>query len=99
MNKEINEMAEAILNAGIALDGNDFAYKSDHFERLAKVLYNAGYRKQSDTIKEFVEKLLENISHYIMKDFEDGVPYYGADCEQIDDKIKWLATEYGAEVE
>lgn len=44
MNREIKEMAEEIYRAGVAY-GSDFAYKSDHFERLAKVLYNAGYRK------------------------------------------------------
>jgi hypothetical protein len=100
MNKEIKEMAEAIFCAGVALDGSDFAYKSDNFERLAKILYHeAGYRKQSSTVKEFVERLLLRLSDYIMRDFEDGVPYYGADCEQINDVIATIAAEYGVELE
>ena len=97
MNKEIKEMAEILLKASEKFYATKCDKECADYEAL--ILHEAGYRKQSDTIKEFVEKLLENISHYIMKDFEDGVPYYGADCEQIDDKIKWLATEYGAEVE
>lgn len=64
MNKEqqIKEMADEIFNAGVALDGVDFAYKSDHFDRLAIKLYNAGYRKQTDTVKEFAEQLKSELS-------------------------------------
>lgn len=50
MKNEIKKLAEEIYRAGVALDGSDFAHKSDHFERLAGKLYKAGYRKQSETI-------------------------------------------------
>lgn len=52
---------------------------------------------KAEVVKEFAEKLLMRLSDYIMRDFEDGVPYYGADCEQIDDVISTIATEYGKE--
>ena len=72
MNNEIKEMAEAIFCAGVALDGSDFASKSDHFERLAKILYQeAGYRKQNDTVKEFADRLaceLGKLEHSYKKD-------------------------------
>jgi len=45
MKNEIKKLAEEIYRAGVALDGSDFAHKSDHFERLAGELYKAGYRK------------------------------------------------------
>ena len=59
--KEIEEMAAVILKAGIALDGSDFAYNSDHFERLATALHNAHYRPEAEVraevAKEFGEKI------------------------------------------
>lgn len=63
MKNEIKKLAEEIYRAGVALDGSDFAHKSDHFERLAGELYKAGYRKQSETVKEFAEKLLDKINN------------------------------------
>lgn len=63
MNKEqqIKKLAEEIYRAGVALDGSDFAHKSDHFERLAGELYKAGYRKQSETAQEFAEQLKKEL--------------------------------------
>lgn len=50
--EQIEEMAEEIFKAGIALEGTDFAYglfdDDDHFHRLAKVLFSAGYRKAEE---------------------------------------------------
>ena len=59
--EQVEEMAKAIYATGVALNGTDYAFgvydKDDHFHRMANVLYAAGYRKQSDTVREFVEKL------------------------------------------
>ena len=44
----IEEMARVIFERGVALDGTDFVFGlngSDHFERIATAIYNAGYRK------------------------------------------------------
>ena len=46
--KMIEEMARVIFERGVALDGTDFVFGlngSDHFERIATAIYNAGYRK------------------------------------------------------
>ena len=46
--KEIEEMAKVIFERGVALESIDFIHGtegSDHFERIATALYNAGYRK------------------------------------------------------
>lgn len=45
--KEIEEMAKAIYETGIAIDGTDIAFglmEDSHFHRMAAKLYNAGYR-------------------------------------------------------
>lgn len=59
--EQIEEMAKAIYATGVALDGTDYAFgvydDDDHFHRMANALYNAGYRKQSGTVREFAEKL------------------------------------------
>lgn len=99
MKNEIIEMAEEIYRAGVALDGSDFAHKSDHFERLAGELYKAGYRKQSDTVKEFAEKVkfgMAQFGYYYCG--SNGVEYFGD--IQVNDFTKMinnLAEQYGKE--
>lgn len=60
--EQIEELAETILKSGIAIEGTDFAFgitndKEDHFSRLSRKLYSVSYRKASDVIDEFVERL------------------------------------------
>ncbi len=104
MNNEIKEMAEAIFCAGVALDGSDFASKSDHFERLAKILYQeAGYRKQSDTIKEFKKKLLKGLENLhagykTESQSPNDIQPYNV-FMLIKGWVNELAAEYGVEVE
>ena len=71
MKNEIKKLAEEIYRAGVALDGSDFAHKSDHFERLAGKLYKAGYRKQSETVKEFAQKAISRVFDGISQRFYD----------------------------
>lgn len=64
MNKEIEEMAETIFKSGVALDGSDFMFGidgDDHFTRLAKILYNAGYRKADEVRKETARELAKKL--------------------------------------
>lgn len=68
-------------------------------ERISKLLYKAGYRKASDVIDEFVERVKERLEEFTKQDYEDGVPYYHADCEQIDNVIDDVADEMRQEVE
>lgn len=92
--EQIEEMAKAIYATGVALDGTDYAFgvydNDDHFHRMANALYDAGYRKQSDTVREFVERLK---SEYLSK--EGDFVYWVID---VDDIAK-VAKEYGVEVE
>jgi len=53
--KEFEEMAALILKAGEEYYRAKCCEECADFEAMA--LYNAGYRKQSDTVKEFAEKL------------------------------------------
>jgi len=51
MNKEIQEIAKIVIKElDQSTDGTFYT------EEIATALYNAGYRKQSDTIREFAEK-------------------------------------------
>ena len=47
--KQIEEMAKVIYESKVAIDGSDMAFglfdEDDHFHRIAKFLYTAGYRK------------------------------------------------------
>lgn len=52
-----------------------------------------------DVIDEFVERLKESLQEFVKRDYEDSVPYYNADCEQIDNVIEKLAAEMRQEVE
>lgn len=53
MKEQIEEMAKALMNAINEKQGHT------SMRALAEVLYNAGYRKQSEVIDEFVKRLLD----------------------------------------
>lgn len=61
---------------------------------FAEKLYDAGYRKQSDTVKEFVCKVLQIGSKRPLCLFNEYKEGY-IDCL---DQIKELAAQYGVEV-
>ena len=67
--------------------------------QAAEIFYKAGYRKASDVIDDFVERVKERLEEFTKQDYEDGVPYYHADCEQIDNVIDDVADEMRQEVE
>ena len=91
--EQVEEMAKAIYATGVALDGADYAFgvydDDDHFHRMANALYATGYRKQSDTVREFVERLK---NEYLSQ--EENFVYWVID---VDDIAK-VAEEYGVEV-
>lgn len=67
--KQIEEMAQDIFHAGVALDGVDFAYglfdDDDHFRRLARKLYESGYRKADEVRKETAREVISWILNHI----------------------------------
>lgn len=96
-NKQIAEIAKDIYDTGVAIDGVDLAFglfdNDDHFHRIAKELYSKGYRKQSDTVREFVSKIDGEIQHTTI------VNDYTPDFDEMQDIIYQTAKEYGVEVE
>lgn len=90
--EQIEEMAKVIQKIYITKISRDEYC-------LAQDIYEAGYRKASDVINELVERLKENLEEFTKQDYEDSVPYYNADCEQIDDVIERVAAEMRREVE
>ena len=56
---QIYDIAKIIFERGVALDGIDFAYGlvgSDHFDRIARAIYNAGYRNCKETASVIYKK-------------------------------------------
>ena len=96
--EQIAEMAKDIYTTGVAIDGTDIAYgvfdNDDHFHRMANALYAAGYRKQRDTVREFVEKVLKIGSKRPLCLFNE----YGEGYIDCIENIKKVAKEYGVEV-
>lgn len=71
-------------------------YDIDYFSRCAlnkkvsEAIRNAGYRKQSDTVREFVKKLDKDWIEVTTKE-------YGTFYAVSDERIQELAKEYGVE--
>lgn len=84
--EQIAEMAKEMRNYGYKhlCTGRVFYYG------FCEKLYDAGYRKQSDTVREFVERLK---NEYLSK--EGNFVYWVID---VDDIAK-VAKEYGVELE
>ena len=75
--KQIEEMAKDIFESKVAIDGIDIAFaavhganmKDSHFMRIAKALYNAGYRKQSENTVELPCKVGDTL--YVISQMKD----------------------------
>lgn len=91
--EQIAEMAKVIIKAG------ERYYKMpvdiECADSEASELYEAGYRKQSDTVREFVEKVLKIGSKRPLCLFNE----YGEGYIDCIENIKKTAKEYGAEAE
>ena len=66
---------------------------------FAKRCVMNGYRKQSDTAREFVERLKEVLHKHEYRNQTDGVSFYQMNAESFCDEINELAAQYGVEVE
>ncbi|WP_297931082.1 hypothetical protein [uncultured Coprobacter sp.] len=75
----------------IEMDNNDVDHAA---EESAKELYSAGYRKQSDTVREFVGKVLKIGSKRPLCVFNE----YGEGYIDCIENIKKIAKDYGVEV-
>lgn len=74
-----------------------FGWDGRHEDEIfATLLYDAGYRKQSDTVREILQKLIYNIT---ANNTNDGYLSESIDYSSTIDDIKELAAQYGVEVE
>lgn len=90
-NKQIEEMAEAVVGSAIVSNveiNNKVAINLNDF---VKNMIRIGYRKQSDTIREFVQKLFD-----MSKEQAKGGVYT---IKSWTENIIKLAKEYGVEDE
>lgn len=67
-------------------------------KEICEKLHNAGYRKASEVIDEFVEKIKKAMQQFISYDYLLKNHYYNADCETIDNLIDKVAAEIRQEV-
>jgi hypothetical protein len=104
MNKEIKEITEIITRLqgcgrkGISPDCAVIVYNKD----IATALYAAGYRKRSETVKEFAEKALALCCkhHYSIatRNNQQGMGMFTEGFEQVlSETAADLAEQYGKE--
>lgn len=83
--KEIEKMAKAIYETGIAIDGTDIAFgliEDSHFERIARKLVEEGY----GNVRAAVEDVAERIKMAFYYEFDELIPSRMAD--KIDELVK-----------
>lgn len=105
--EHIEEMAKVIVDKDKAWEYssckkcdqekcNSLCYKYCGISGHCNILYTAGYRKQSDVIKEFVEKVKDKFFYELDSERSiNTVSIYRFTDKEIDE----LAAEFGAEVE
>ena len=98
--EQVEKIAKDIYATGVAIDSTDIAYgvygNDDHFHRMARKLYTADYRKQSDVVREFVKKIKDKFFYALDSGrIINPVSIYRFTENEIDE----LAAEFGAEVE
>lgn len=93
--KRIREMAEIIEKRRLEASVTAGSFNEGAGMWYARDLYRKGFRKQSDTVKEFVCKVLQIGSKRPLCLFNEYKEGY-IDCL---DQIKELAAQYGVEVE
>lgn len=94
---EIYKMAQITLGKQVDKDCTKWAIEEGFFDNF-EALYEAGYRKESDTAREILDELLkeENLENVYFADKNGDI----RDRQVIRiEKIKDLAKKYGVEVE
>lgn len=101
--KQIEEMAYSICGMPQAGYTNDITDCAKCFRRGGCIYQNfvrrfleKGYRKQSDTAREILQKLIYNIT---VNNTNDGYLSESIDYSSTIDDIKELVAQYGVEVE
>ena len=88
--KEIEKMAKAIYETGVAIEGTDIAFgliDDSHFERMARKLVLKGYGDVRVAVKEFAESV--KMAFYY--EFDELIPSTMAD--KIDELVKEVCND------
>jgi endonuclease III len=85
-NKQIEEMAQAILEVG---DNYDTCLEED-CETIAVLIYDKGYRKASDVIKAFSEELIERFNDL---EYNANTPRKTVKVDELRAQIDWILHE------
>lgn len=93
--EQIAEMAKDLEQAKYWAMGTVGSLNNGFGGWYGAYMYNQGYRKQSDTVREFVGKVLKIGSKRPLCLFNE----YGEGYIDCIENIKKIAKEYGAEVE
>ena len=93
--KQIEEMAKDLEQAKDWAMGTVGSLNNGFGGWYSVYMYNQGYRKQSDTVREFVGKVLQIGSKRPLCLFNE----YGEGYIDCIENIKKIAKEYGVEVE
>ena len=87
--KQIEEMKDSIICAAIVTSVKIDDRSATNLTAFAEEIYVAGYRKQSEIVKEFADKLKQKMYY----EFDELIP------SMVAEKIDEVAAEYGVEVE
>lgn len=94
--KQIEEMAKDLEQAKYEAIGTVGSLNNGFGGWYGTYMYNQGYRKQSDTAREILQKLIYNIT---VNNTIDGYLSESIDYSSTIDDIKELAAQYGVEIE
>lgn len=101
--EQIEEIENVLKNEQIRIsntsDGFKDLMKNGVCSVHSKAIYSAGYRKASDVIDEFVERLKDILTKYEFKTFSDGAVLYSIHTKSFSDEIAKIAAEMRQEVE
>ena len=100
--KQIEEMAKVIYESKVAIDGSDMAFglfdEDDHFHRIARFLYKAGYRKlpEDSVVQIMIEhaKLIEQKKQKFKAEYKDKILLTKEELQELKKyKTDWLNSE------
>ena len=87
--KQIEEMADIIDR----MEDNAYTYFDEPFangERIAEVLYNAGYRKSTDVAEEIFAEIEERIATL---EYQANTPRKTVKTEELRAQVNWVLHE------
>lgn len=98
--KQIEEMKDSIICAAIVTRVKIDDRSATNLTAFAEKIYAAGYRKQSEVAKEFVDRLILELIALRSEEFDGKeLAINGKTYKYLVMRAKEIAAEYGVEVE